>query len=184
MCLKSNIKIKYLRERFFNSKLKELSGNILELGFGNGQNFQFYPSNCNITAIDSKIYYTQEFNNIEIKQYTIDNILPFENQVFDYIVFSFFMCSIKNQKSIIKEIHRVLKKQGRIVYLEHITSDMRFYRFIQKLLVPVTTLFFNKCSLFNKFSYSLKSTFKLETKVYIPNSIEPYEFGIWIKHST
>lgn len=184
MCINSKSKIYNLKKEYFNPKIINLSGKVLELGFGKGENFKFYSRDCDVTAIDLKISFNEKRSNIKMTKYEVYDKLPFEDETFDYIIFSFFMCSIRNQQSIINEYNRILKLNGQIISLEHIKSANKFYKILQKLISPITIVFFKNCNFFNIFSESMKRHFYMEKHIYIPNYIEPYEFAIWNKHST
>lgn len=41
--------------------------------------------------------------------------LPFKNSVFDYVVIIITLCFVKDQRKVLKEAFRVLKKKGRII---------------------------------------------------------------------
>lgn len=182
---KSKRKILILNSRYFTNKLSTLNGEILELGYGNGDNFQYYNQNSNVIAVDKKSGYQPSWlNNITTVNEKITTDLPFNTSQFNYIVFKFFFCTILNKHDIIKEMHRVLKDNGQIIYLEHISSSNLIYKAIQQFLTPFTRLFYGNCSLNNSIEIFLESLFKRIEKKQIKNHIEPYEFGVWEKHST
>jgi ubiquinone/menaquinone biosynthesis C-methylase UbiE len=49
--------------------------------------------------------------------------LPFENQTFDSVVSTFTLCSIPDVELALWELHRVLKKGGKLFFLEHGLSE-------------------------------------------------------------
>lgn len=180
----SKRKIFILQERYFKQKLSKLHGQILELGYGSGDNFRYYSSNCNIIAIDKSINQNIQFNNITPIQKKIINELPFSDYQFDYVVFKFFLCSISNKQRIVNEMHRVLKENGQIIYMEHISSSNKIFNLIQSFLTPFTRIFYNNCTLNNSIDLHLKTLFERIERKQMDNHIEPYEFGIWKKQST
>jgi len=48
----SKRKIEFLKKEYFNITVSQLTGNILELGYDQGDNFKYYNSSCNVIAID------------------------------------------------------------------------------------------------------------------------------------
>lgn len=107
--------------------LKDVSGEVLEIGFGTGLNLSCYPSSINeITVIDTNA----GMNSLAQKRVDKSNIkvhlellnaetLPFESNSFDTIVSTFTLCSIENVDAAIQELHRVLKSDGKLIFLEH-----------------------------------------------------------------
>jgi ubiquinone/menaquinone biosynthesis C-methylase UbiE len=49
--------------------------------------------------------------------------LPFENGRFDCVVSTWTLCSIRDINAALREVRRVLKPGGRLVFLEHGRSD-------------------------------------------------------------
>lgn len=185
MIKSSKRKIEFLKKEYFNITVSQLTGNILELGYDQGDNFKYYNSSCNVIAIDKKKVNINTENNINVIQKDVVDKLPFNNNYFDYVVFTFFLCTITDKENVIKEIHRVLKKNGQIIYLEHVASNSSIYHLTQIFLSPITKTIFNNCSLNNRIRPFLEKYFKIKEIEEIENYIEPYEFGIWLKkHST
>jgi ubiquinone/menaquinone biosynthesis C-methylase UbiE len=49
--------------------------------------------------------------------------LPFEDQSFDSVVSTLVLCTVESPRGAAGEIARVLKPDGRLLYLEHVRSD-------------------------------------------------------------
>jgi SAM-dependent methyltransferase len=49
--------------------------------------------------------------------------LPFPDASFDTVVVTFVLCSVPEQGAALSEITRVLKPEGRLLFLEHVRSD-------------------------------------------------------------
>ncbi len=58
--------------------------------------------------------------------------LPFEDGVFDTVVSTFTFCSIKEIDKAMKEINRVLKPEGKLLFLEHGLSPHKSIKFFQQ----------------------------------------------------
>lgn len=120
--------------------LKNASGNILEIGIGTGLNLNLYPSRITeIMAIDP---FVRELPSSPV----LVNLYPdvaermhFEDNSFDTVISTFSFCSVNNLQKCLKEIARVLKPGGKLLFLEHGKADTRFARQLQKACNP----FFN-----------------------------------------
>ncbi len=49
--------------------------------------------------------------------------LPFEDESFDTVVSTLVLCGVDDQARSVREIRRVLKPGGRLLFLEHVRSD-------------------------------------------------------------
>lgn len=103
-------------------------GDVLELGCGGGINLQFYdPAKIDsLTGLDPSAelldYTREEAQKRHINMRILDGIgeaMPFADASFDTIVTTFTLCSVQDGKQVLKEMRRVLKPGGTILYLEH-----------------------------------------------------------------
>jgi ubiquinone/menaquinone biosynthesis C-methylase UbiE len=103
---------------------------ILEVGVGTGKNFDFYPSDARITAID----FSKEMLKHAEKKRTRKNIaveldlmdvqsLYFADNSFDTVIASFVFCSVPAPLKGLKELYRVCRPGGQVVLLEHVLSS-------------------------------------------------------------
>lgn len=117
--------------------LQNVSGEILEIGIDFGENLDYYPKHIShITAVDS---YMRELrkHRIDVTHYysKVDE-LPFQDDTFDTIVMTFAMSKIMNLTSSIKEIKRVLKPRGRVLFMDHGLSIKKSNRIVQDIVSP------------------------------------------------
>lgn len=97
------------------------SGEVLEIGFATGVNTKYYPESIHVTALDLEIHSKIESRYSNIKFVEGDgHHLPFENHQFDTVISTLTLCSVKDIAMVISEIHRVLKPNGRYLFIEHI----------------------------------------------------------------
>ena len=130
------------KERLF----KEVKGTVLEIGPGTGANFPFL-SNKQIEWIGLEPNHAMHpflFENIskyDIEAKLLDSstesiCLP-DNSM-DYILSSEVLCSVSDMEKSLTEIRRVLKPNGKFLFLEHVIDKQNILRrFIQKI-VPFT----------------------------------------------
>jgi ubiquinone/menaquinone biosynthesis C-methylase UbiE len=113
-----------------NNKIDQKNMTLLEAGVGTGKNIEYYPDGIEIYAIDFSPKMIQEAEikakkhnkNINLLEMDIQN-LDFEDNYFDLIVTSCVFCSVPDPVKGLKELKRVLKKDGRIIMLEHMRSQ-------------------------------------------------------------
>ena len=117
----------FLLNRKRRDILKEVSGNVLEIGAGTGTNLKYY----NYEKFESLTITDQELSaaltsykypeNLKVKTVQADaQRLPFESGSMDSVVFTLVFCSVTDPHLGLSEIRRVLKQQGRIFFIEHV----------------------------------------------------------------
>lgn len=111
--------------------LRDVSGEILEIGFGTGLNLPNYPDQVRkITVIDPNAGVRRIAQKridaspieVESKMLSGEN-LPMEDQSFDTVVCTWTLCSIPDAEAALREVKRVLRPEGRFFFVEHGLSD-------------------------------------------------------------
>ncbi len=176
--------VEEIKKEYYYPSFKSLRGNILEIGFGKGDNFKYYPDECKVFAIEKKekllTFKNEVTRKVNFKKGTAEH-LPFENNFFDAVVFSFVLCSVNSVENTIKEINRVLKKDSKILLLEHIKSNNKVTYTFQKVLTGLQTLF-TDCHLDRDPRRIIKeNNFRVIEEKKFNNSLEPYLFMKLIK---
>lgn len=117
---------------------------LLEAGVGTGKNFPFYPKGCQITAIDfsekmlEKARQKLVAKNIEAELSLMDvESLCYADNSFDTVVASFVFCSVPHPRKGLKELHRVCRKGGKVILLEHVLSSNCYVASVMDFLNPV-----------------------------------------------
>lgn len=111
--------------------LKNLSGDVLELGCGTGANLEFYPNTISrLVLIEPSLHMHQRLkaklpcdkpNHIEILHDKAE-ALSFVDLSFDAVVCTLVLCSVNDLEKALSEIHRVLKPQGKFIFIEHVAA--------------------------------------------------------------
>ena len=130
-------------------------GNILEIGLGTGLNLSEYPSNTKeIYAIDVNpgmnryVRKRAQDSGIFIHHHVITaEKLPFEDEIFDTVVSTWTFCSIPDLHQALREIHRVLKPNGKLIFIEHGLSRNPRIQWFQHKLTPLSKIFACGCHL-------------------------------------
>ncbi|MGZ5056567.1 MAG: class I SAM-dependent methyltransferase [Methylobacter sp.] len=134
---------------FFRSWRKKLwakveGHHILEVGVGTGKNFDYYPKDTRITAIDfSEQMLKQAVQNRSRKHVKVDlelmdvQSLCFADNSFDTVICSFVFCSVPSAVKGLKEVYRVCKPGGQVLLLEHVISSNPVFAAVMNLLNPI-----------------------------------------------
>lgn len=107
--------------------LSEAKGEVLEIGFGSGLNLPFYPKTVtHLTAVDINPGMEKLARKViaasPVKvEYLLINgeKLPFPAATFDTVVSTWTLCSIEHVDQALSEIRRVLKPDGKFIFIEH-----------------------------------------------------------------
>jgi SAM-dependent methyltransferase len=111
--------------------LAGLSGRVLEIGAGNGMNFQHYPPAVDeVIALEPEAYLRekarQAAKDAPVRVSLGDAAaypLPLEAASVDAAVASLVLCTVPSQASALAELRRVLKPGAELRFLEHVRSD-------------------------------------------------------------
>lgn len=121
-------------------------GRVLEIGMGSALNLPFYNPN-NVELIwglepSSKMRDLAKENinkspiNVKWLEFDEDEI-QLENNSIDTAVLTYTLCTIPNWKEALKQIHRVLKPSGKLIFSEHgAAPDANVLKW-QRRLTPV-----------------------------------------------
>ena len=134
--------------------LSDLSGTVLEIGAGTGENFPFYPAGIHWIGVEPN-FYMQEHLLKHAAEYKIDGELktgvaeklPVADESVDAVVSTLVMCSVSDQSAALDEILRVLRPGGRYVFIEHVAAaDHSRLWWAQKLIKPAWKLAADGCN--------------------------------------
>lgn len=135
--------------------LHQLHGSVLEIGFGTALNLPHYPKAVTwLTAVEPYRLLPQKVTQrsveapmpIEVVRVTAEQ-LPFEDGKFDCALSTWTLCTIPDVLAALREIRRVLKPNGTLVFLEHGRSDDAKVARWQDFLNPLQRFFACGCNL-------------------------------------
>lgn len=124
--------------------LSRVRGDILEVGVGTGCSFKDYPPSQHIVAVDispEMLSRAEEkrkdySGRIELRKEDIQS-LPFKDESFDTIFCSWVFCSVTDPVRGLNQLHRILKKDGQLLMLEHVRSKNRALGYLMDRLNPL-----------------------------------------------
>ncbi len=114
--------------------LRDLAGQVLEVGAGTGLNIPYYPRAVSRLVLSEPDPHMRRklarkaraahWDHAEILDASLED-LPLPDDAFDAVVGTLVLCSVPRLDHALAEIHRVLKPGGRFVFLEHVAAEDR-----------------------------------------------------------
>ena len=123
------------------------SGNILEIGAGNGSNLIFYNKYDNLVLIDNNFDLIKQIDKSSSYNLILADInyLPFKKKSFDSIVSSLVLCSVGNVNTTFKELDMVLKPKGKYFFWEHTVFSNKTIITLKSFFIYIWQFFTNGC---------------------------------------
>lgn len=127
-------------------------GRVLELGCGSGTNFDMYDWSAvdRLDAIEPAIGMLKRAEKTSFELGLTDKVnltghgaedLPFPDQSFDTVVITFVLCTIPDWEGALREVRRVLKPDGTVLFSEHGLSPdediAKWQRRIEPIYKPI-----------------------------------------------
>ncbi|WP_372790046.1 class I SAM-dependent methyltransferase [Paraconexibacter sp.] len=111
--------------------LAEASGAVLEIGAGTGLNVPHYgPAVTSLTLADpeqpmvKRLQGQQSHLPLEpVVALAPAEELPFEDDAFDTVVSTLVLCTVTDVDASLAEIRRVLRPDGKLLFIEHVRAD-------------------------------------------------------------
>jgi len=145
--------------------IKKSSGVTLEIGFGSGLNLPFYENTTKLYALDpSKELWSLAKERINAVSFPVEFIeasaekIPLADNTVDTVVSTWTLCSIPKPELALKEIKRILKPNGKFIFIEHGKSPEEKIFQWQKRLNPIWGRLAGGCQLDKKPDTLLSNT--------------------------
>lgn len=144
------------QRRLRTEALAEARGEVIEIGFGTGLNLPHYPEAVErLVAVDpARLLEKRARRRIESTPFEVERLqrdaaerLPCDDAVFDTAVSTWTLCSIERIDDALAELRRVLRPEGRLLFMEHGRSDRRISAALQDLFNPVQNIVGVGCNL-------------------------------------
>ena len=122
--------------------LAGVRGHVVEVGAGNGSNFEHYPSGVTrVTAVEPEPYLRERARRaghaadvpVEVVAGTAED-LPLPDASVDVGVVSLVLCSVDDPGRALDELARVIRPGGELRFLEHTVGETPRLRLVQRVL--------------------------------------------------
>jgi phosphatidylethanolamine/phosphatidyl-N-methylethanolamine N-methyltransferase len=119
---------------------------ILEVGVGTGISLPLYPRRCAVTAIDLSEGMLERART-RVEQYNLHNVrliqmdatqLKFPDNSFDIVYAPYFISCVPDPLAVTREMRRVCKQSGRLVFLNHFLSANVVGSKLERAIAPLT----------------------------------------------
>jgi phosphatidylethanolamine/phosphatidyl-N-methylethanolamine N-methyltransferase len=119
---------------------------ILEVGVGTGISLPLYPRQCSVVAIDLSDGMLERART-RVEQYNLRNVrliqmdatqLKFPDNSFDIVYAPYFISCVPDPLAVTREMRRVCKPGGRLVFLNHFLSDNVVGSKLERAIAPLT----------------------------------------------
>jgi SAM-dependent methyltransferase len=167
------------------------SGDVLELGCGGGINMAFYDlakikSFAGIDPSPALLERSREAAqaiglNADIKG-GVGEALPFASASFDTVLITFTLCSVNEQQQVLSEIRRVLRPDGKVLFLEHGSAPDADVQKWQRRIEPIWKRVGGGCHLTRPIIRAYEAAgFNIinSDKGYMPKSPRPFSWIEW-----
>lgn len=136
-----------------DSLLADAAGDVLEIGGGTGRNLEFYGESVNTLTITEP-----EKPMIRRLQRRIQELapqakllrapaedLPFQDASFDVAVSTLVLCTVDDQRRALRELRRVLRPAGKLLFIEHVRSEDPALARRQDRMMPINVRIGHGC---------------------------------------
>jgi ubiquinone/menaquinone biosynthesis C-methylase UbiE len=108
--------------------LSQASGRCLEVGVGTGLNLKHWPSDVEELVLSEPDPHmvSQLRTKLDRPARVVEapaERLPFDDDFFDTVALTLVLCTVSDPQASLREIARVLKPEGRLLFLEHVRAE-------------------------------------------------------------
>lgn len=133
------------RQKAIETMNLPIGAKILEIGVGTGLSLDFYPEDINLTAFDYSLGMLKESKKkLESKKHCSTDLLQmdvqqmaFADDSFDYILAAYVLTVVEDTAKAVKEIFRIARPGAKIVLINHLRSNGKFWGAIEDFFNPL-----------------------------------------------
>jgi ubiquinone/menaquinone biosynthesis C-methylase UbiE len=126
--------------------LAAASGDVLEIGAGTGTNLLYYERKGlqTLTLTEPEKPMARRLKKRILERRPDAKLLrapaedlPFNDDSFDTVVATLVLCTVDDQPRALRELRRVLRPRGRLLFIEHVRSDDQKLARLQDRMMPI-----------------------------------------------
>ena len=129
------------------------TGDVLEIGAGTGTNLPYYgegvrtltltePEKPMVRRLQKRIL--ERRPDAKLLRAPAED-LPFNDDSFDTVVATLVLCTVDDQPRALRELCRVLRPGGRLLFIEHVRSDDQKLARLQDRMMPINIRIAHGC---------------------------------------
>ena len=135
--------------------LAGVSGTVVELGPGTGATLPYFDPSVHWIGIEPNLHMhgallrrarTCELASVQVRGLSAEG-MELDDETADAVVCSLVLCSVSDPAAVLRDIKRVLKPEGQLLFLEHVAAPRgTFRRFLQRVVRPIWQCFADGCN--------------------------------------
>ncbi|SMD32251.1 Methyltransferase domain-containing protein [Reichenbachiella faecimaris] len=146
----------YMNRLFGDSKRKLFEGHpstVVEIGPGAGANMRYYSKGTNLIAIEPNLHMHENLHksayqygiNLKIRS-LVGEAIDLPDNSYEFVVSTLVLCSVHDPEMVLQQIKRILKPDGKFVFIEHVKAkENTFLAWFQRLIHKPWHWFFEGC---------------------------------------
>ena len=172
--------------------LASASGDVLEIGGGTGANLDYYGDGVRTLTIvePEKPMLRRLERHIERGARPAKALrapaedLPFNDATFDVVVSTLVLCTVDDVPRALRELHRVLRPDGKLLFIEHVRSDDEKLARTQDRMLPINVRIAHGCHPNRRTLDSIRdagfevTSLERDTLKHTPKFIQPLIVGV------
>lgn len=134
--------------------VRDLPGQVLEIGVGSGTNFAHYRRADHVWGIEPNEFIAEKARTVAQHArvpVTVDvapaERLPYPDAAFDHVVSSLVFCSVREPVTALREVARVLRPAGTLHMVEHVRPHNEVLALPLRAVTPLWSRIAHNCHL-------------------------------------